>query len=113
MKAREIGNMALHMGVGGLLAAAVAWNYWTMIPVTFLYAFLREQAQHRFIIERYFADFTQNEIERTDVGNVFTVEKETFFGWITGHRIWEVFQWVIGAEVACGIYAFVQWEWLT
>ena len=101
MKKREIGNMALHFAVGGLLAAAVAWNHWMMVSATFVYAFLREQAQHRWIIgeSRTVHPPTENSTQFV----FHQIEKQSFFGWITGHRLWEVFQWTLGAVIGCGI----------
>jgi hypothetical protein len=98
MKKRELGNLCLHIGVGGLLAALVLWSPWFLLSATFVYAWLREQAQHRLII--------------TEMGHLhyaaYSVEKRTFFDfdWITGHRVWEIFQWVIGALVALVAHEF-------
>jgi hypothetical protein len=99
MKKREAVNLALHISVGAALAALVCWNHWFMVSATFIYAFLREQAQHRYILTRN-SGWAQG---------VHAVEKRTFFdfGWMTGHRLWEVFQWVIGAVVAVGIMEIV------
>ena len=96
MKKREIGNLFLHITVGAALAGLVCWNYWFVILATFIYAWLREQAQHRYILT-----YTG---EQTFEGRMFFVEKSTFFGWMTWHRIWEVFQWVLGAALALGGY---------
>jgi hypothetical protein len=95
VKKREAVNLALHIGVGAALAALVCWHPAFIILVTFIYAWLREQAQHRW-------EFTLYE----DQG-LYSIGKASFFGWITGHRIWEVFQWVIGAAVAVGIMEIV------
>jgi hypothetical protein len=94
MKKREVFSLALHIGVGAALAALVCWHPAFIIPVTFIYAWLREQAQHRYVIGEPIKGISNL---------LYTVEKQTFFGWITGHRIWEVFQWVIGAAVVVGI----------
>jgi hypothetical protein len=101
MKKREAVNLALHIGVGAALAALVCWHPAFIILVTFIYAWLREQAQHRWILEAYDKD-PKSQI-------LYAATKQTFFGWMTGHRIWEVFQWVIGAAVAVGIIEFVRW----
>jgi len=98
MKKREVGSLVAHITVGGALAALVCWNHWFIVLDTFIYAFLREQAQHRYILSSLPA------------GHGYTVEKRTFFdfGWVTLHRIWEVMQWVLGAAAAC--LAFELWQ---
>jgi hypothetical protein len=97
VKKREIGNLALHIGVGAALAALVCWHPAFIILATFIYAWLREQAQHRWV-----------HIEADGVREtLYLIEKQTFFGWMTWHRIWEVFQWTIGATVAVGIMEIV------
>ena len=91
MKSRELGNMALHIGVGGAITALVMVHPLFIIFATFIYAWLREQAQHRY--DYGFSGITvggEPTLKKTNVG---------FFGWMTGHRIFEVFQWVIGAAV--------------
>jgi hypothetical protein len=99
VKKREIGNLALHIGVGAALAVGVMWHPAFIILATFIYAWLREQAQHRWIHRDY------EQVDDVEFGTFWTyrIESQTFFGWMTGHRIWEVFQWVIGAAVAVGI----------
>lgn len=94
MSLRETINMSLHILVGFALAFAVAWNHWMMLLATFVYAWLREQAQHRWILRR-------DPIQLLDEPELFMVEKESFFGWVTLHRVWEVLQWTIGAAIAC------------
>jgi len=96
MKPREVGNLFLHLGLGLGLTAAVLWFPPAIIPVTFIYAWLREQAQHRYI-------FTAPPDSITVM-----VHKRTFFdfGWVTWHRIWEVLQWTIGSAVAYGVWYF-------
>jgi hypothetical protein len=91
VKKREAISLTLHITVGAALAALVCWNHWFMVLATFIYAWLREQAQHRWV----FVDGAWGEWR-----------KRTFFdfGWMTGHRIWEVFQWVIGAAVVCLVW---------
>jgi hypothetical protein len=98
MKKREIGNLALHIVVGAALAALVCWHPAFIILATFIYAWLREQAQHRWIIRL-----------SPHYPKLYEVEKQTFFGWMTFRRILEVLQWVIGAAVAVGIMEFVRW----
>lgn len=111
MKKREIGNLFLHMGVGGALAGAVLYHHWFLLLATFVYAALREQAQHRYRI-------TSSQVwvvgEQSPV-TIHNIEKRTFFdfGWLGGKQVWEIFQWVIGCLVALGVYEFIVWEWLT
>ena len=83
MKKREVGNLVAHIVVGGALAALVCWNVWFMVLATFIYAALREQAQHRYIIT-----------PEPGLKPLVRAEKRTFwdFGWMTWHRIWEVLQ---------------------
>ena len=50
MKKRETISLALHVTVAAALAALVCWNHWFMVLATFIYAALREQAQHRYIL---------------------------------------------------------------
>jgi hypothetical protein len=98
MKKREALNMVLHIVVGGALAALVIWSYWFLILSTFVYAFLREQAQHRWIIENPDAPIAPIEqVIRWEV------RKRTFwdFGWVTSWRMFEVLQWTAGAAAAC------------
>ena len=72
------------------LTAAVLWNYWLLIPVTFVWAWLREQAQHRYIFD------DSNRI----------AGKATFFGWMTWHSMWEAAQWALGAAAVCVAWFF-------
>ena len=101
MKKREIGNLALHVTVGGAFAAAVAWAYWCIIPVTFIWAFLREQAQHRYIL----TDTLSGTPRR------YLVKKRTFwdFGWLNRHRFGEVCAWTVGS--ALGLFVFKLLDW--
>ena len=80
MSGREIGNMFLHMGGAALMSVLALWNPWMLVPDFFVIGFLREQAQHR---------------------------DEGFFGWITGHRLWEAFHWPIGALVAVSLWELI------
>jgi len=70
-------DIFLHIIGGLVMSLAIMWIYWLAIPVMFVFGFLREQAQHR---------------------------DEGFFGWITGHRMFEALQWPIGGLIACGIW---------
>lgn len=105
MKKREIGNLFLHIGVGGALAATVLWHPAFIIVVTFVYAWERERAQHRYVFTHAEAQYA-----RSGAGKLYLIKKRSFtdFGWVTGHRIWEVFQWVIGAAVACAIWEILR-----
>jgi len=96
MKKREIGNAALHVGIGAALAALVCWNHWFMVLATFIYAFLREQAQHRWIIGP----------ANLPGYKYYVAEKRTFFdfGWLGRKQVSEIAQWVIGSALACGVW---------
>jgi hypothetical protein len=96
MKSRETWNLVAHFTVAYVLAALVCWNFWFVVLATFIYAWLREQGQHRWVI------LTVDDLVCERKYN--TVYKQTFFGWMTWHRIWEVFQWTFGAATACGIW---------
>jgi hypothetical protein len=104
MKKREAVNLALHIGVGAALAAAVMWHPAFIVLATFIYAWLREQAQHRYIL----TEATERPRSPGDL-QLYVVDKRTFFdfGWMTGHRIWEVFQWTIGSAVAVALWTFI------
>jgi hypothetical protein len=98
-------DIFLHITVGAALAALVCWNHWFMVLATFVYASLREQAQHRYILENW-----STEEEESDWGHkVYKIEKRTFFDfrWMTGHRLWEVFQWTLGAAAVCLGYQLI------
>lgn len=93
MKSREIGNLALHVGVGGAITAMVMYQPLFIILATFIYASLREQAQHRLILTR-----------ATEKGadlSLFTVDKRGFFdfGWLGKKQAFEIVHWVIGAAL--------------
>jgi hypothetical protein len=92
MKKREWGNLGLHIGIGGVLTALVMWHILFINFAVFIYASLREQAQHRYEIETF-----------TDRGGTkrTRVDKRTFFdfGWLGWHQVWEIAQWVIGSAV--------------
>lgn len=100
MKKREIGNLFLHIGVGGALTALALWKPWLILLMVFVFAFLREQAQHRYILKQ------ANNLA-VSVGGLrekpkYYVEKRTFFdfGWLGVHQMFEILEWVIGAQVA-------------
>ena len=111
MKARELGNMALHLTVGLTLTLAACWNFWLLVPVTFVYAFLREQAQHRYILGEPYTFHPP--VEGSTQDRYYRIEKRTFFdfSWMTFHRMWEVMQWTLGSAIGCGIWQlFLSWE---
>ena len=83
-------DLILHITVGALFALAVCWSYWLLIPVTFVWAWLREQAQHRYIL---------NDENRV-------IGKASFFGWMTLHSLWEAAQWTLGAAAVCVAWFF-------
>ena len=102
-------DLILHVFVGAALAAAVLWHRpepfgypLYIVLVTFVYAWLREQAQHRLRLEKH------HYLSQEAGHPVYMVEKRGFFefDWVTGHRIWEVFQWVIGSVLAASVYFF-------
>lgn len=92
MKKREIGNLALHVVVGGAITALVMYQPLFIILATFIYASLREQAQHRYIL-------TQAPDSRC--AKYFTAEKRTFFdfGWLGKKQVFEIAQWTVGSAV--------------
>lgn len=98
MKKRETINLFLHLGLGLFLTALVLYHRYFLLFDTFIYAWLREQAQHRYIIGKPY--------ERLGDSWTQTVQKRTFwdFSWMTWHSMFEVFQWVIGCAVALGLY---------
>jgi hypothetical protein len=100
MKKREITNLILHVCVGYSLALLVCWNSWFIVLATFIYAFLREQAQHRYEITKH------QQFSMEPDFPVYKVEKQTFFGWITTHRMFEVLQWTAGAALARLLWCF-------
>ncbi len=81
MSLREIGNTSLHILGGAAFACAILACEWAIIPAVLIFGLLREQAQHR------------------DQG---------WFGWITGHRLWEACQWGVGAAVATGLWIWIR-----
>jgi hypothetical protein len=92
MSKRDWKNLGYHIGVALVLAALVLWNHWFMVLATFIYAWLREQGQHRYDLRRANAD--------SEFLPYYHVEKSTFFGWMTWHRMFEVLQWTFGAALA-------------
>ena len=101
MKKREITNLILHVCIGYSLALLVCWNHWFIVLATFVYAFLRERAQHRYIFSESYTFHPP--VEGSTQFVYYRVEKRTFFdfGWVMPHRMFEVLQWTAGAAVAC------------
>lgn len=97
MKARDLANIPLHVGLGLGLAAAVLWWHPAVIPVTFIYFFLREQAQHRYIITGPMPHLSYP---------AYSVEKRGFFdfGWVTWHSTFEALQGTAGAAVGYALW---------
>jgi hypothetical protein len=84
-------NTFWHITVAAALVALVYISHWFLVFDTLIWAALREQAQHRYILETLPA------------GHGYTVEKRTFFdfGWLGKKQVWEVIQWTLGAAVVC------------
>jgi len=89
VKGREIGNLGLHIGVGGALTALVMWHVLLVNLVVFVFAFLREQAQHRYILTR----------SKGWAQGVHAVEKRGFFdfSWLGWKQVREILQWELGS----------------
>jgi hypothetical protein len=100
MKGREIGNTALHLGGAAAMVAAVWWHDAMIIPVIGIWAWLREQAQHRYILTR----------SKGWAQGVYSVEKRSFWdwSWVTWHRVWEAAQWPLGAAVCYGLLSLLR-----
>lgn len=99
MKKRDALNIPLHLALGLAVAFAVCWSYWMAIPTTLVWAFLREQAQHRWIIE-----------EHPAIGAPSTaLGKRTFFdfSWLGWQQVFEIAQITTGSAVACGVWYFL------
>ena len=97
MTKRDWIYFALHMVVAAALAVLILFNHWFIVLATFIYAWLREQAQHRWIL-------VENIRLTDDGGRLYRREKSTFFGWMSWWRMFEVAQWTVGAFVACLVY---------
>lgn len=106
---REIGNGILHFVVGGLFALAVCYHAAFMIPATFVYAFLREQAQHRLKLSQETAVLDSQDPGWLQFHDVYRVEKRSFFdfSWLTWHSMFEVLQWTAGAIAAFVLSIFL------
>jgi disulfide bond formation protein DsbB len=99
MRSREIGNIAYHFFGAIALVGAVYISHWFLVLNTFIWASLREQAQHRYILEDL-GHFDGYE------SRLYAVHKRTFFnfGWLGKKQAWEITQWTLGAIVACLIW---------
>jgi hypothetical protein len=105
MKKRDIGNLFLHLGFGLAFALAVGWNYWTLIGVVLVFAFLREQAQHRYILDAY---------DKDPLGQIlYGVNKRTFFdfGWLGWKQVSEIAQWTGGSAIGVALWEFLLSRW--
>ncbi len=106
-------NSALHIVLLGMgLAALPLWNHHCLIGTAFIWAALREQAQHRYILTR--ATAASREDHPGDL-TLYAVDKRTFwdFGWLKWRQVWEIAQTTGGAVVVVLAYDFIVWEWLT
>jgi hypothetical protein len=94
MKKREIGNTILHIVLASSLTALVMWHVLFINLAVFVYAALREQAQHRWILEHRVAKPMFN-------WDLYSIEKRTFFdfGWLGKQQAWEIAQALIGSAV--------------
>jgi hypothetical protein len=104
MKKREIGNLFLHIGVGAALTAAVLWKPPLIIVVVFVFAWLREQAQHRYEL----TEATERPRSPGDL-QLYVVDKRTAFdfGWLGKRQLWEITQWTIGAAIAVAVWTLI------
>ena len=99
MKSREIGNLALHIVGGAAMAAAVCWRPWLIVVVVLVFAWLREQAQHRWVFDN------------DAIGEPYSApRKRTFFdfGWLGWKQVAEIFQWTAGAAVSVLVYLLIK-----
>jgi hypothetical protein len=89
MKKREWGNLGLHLGIGGALTALVMWHILFINFAVFVYASLREQAQHRY-----------RSRENPQPGETVMVKRTFFdFGWLGWKQAFEIGQWTVGSAV--------------
>jgi len=84
-------NSVLHIFVmGALLAALPLISHWFLVFDAFIWATLREQAQHRYAIgDKLLLDGVP----------VYTVQKRTFFdfGWLGEKQVREILETTLGA----------------
>jgi hypothetical protein len=94
----EPGNFALHFFVPVAMILAVWAYHWYFVLDVAIFAFLREQAQHRYILTRI----------PDERGGGHFVEKRTFFdlGWLGWQQVFEIGQWTLGAIAACTLWHF-------
>lgn len=98
-------DLILHGVVALFLAALVLFNHWLLVFDALVYWTLREQAQHRYIIE-------DPHVDRTPEGEkVWTLDKRTFWdwSWFRGHHFKEIIVPVAVVAVACGVYELLIW----
>ena len=101
MKKRELKNFAYHVLLALVLVSLVLVHRYFLLLDVFIWAALREQAQHRY-------DF---DAPAFVVGDCVVPRKRTFsdFGWLGGKQVGEIFQCVLGAFLALGAYELLLW----
>jgi hypothetical protein len=94
----EPGNFAYHFFGAVAMVAAVWFSHWLLILDVAIFAFLREQAQHRYE--------TAVLVLEDGTKTSYIVRKRTFFdfGWLGWQQVFEIGQWTLGAAVACGVW---------
>jgi hypothetical protein len=95
MKKREWISLGLHIVIGAALTATVMWHILMINFAVFVYASLREQAQHRWILEGEPGAIS------TSGRKLYHANKRTFFdfGWLGKKQVAEIAQWVLGSAV--------------
>jgi len=99
MKLRECANAAFHTAGGCALASTVVWSSWFAVLVVFVFAALREQAQHRLRLEEH------HYLSREAGHPVYIVEKRGFFdwSWFRWKHAFEIAEWTLGAAGGVGL----------
>jgi len=97
MKLREWGNFGYHLAGAAAMAAPIWVSPWFIVLDTAIWATLREQAQHRYIITGPMPHLGYP---------AYSVEKRTFFdfSWLTRHSMFEIGSWTLGAAILCGVF---------
>lgn len=98
MKKREAWNFVLHFFLALVLVALVLFHPWFLLLDVIVWMTLREQAQHRWIIELLRPGCIDEE--------AYSAKKRTFFDWtwFKWHHAGEIGQAALGALVALGGY---------
>jgi hypothetical protein len=101
----------LHLIAATVIVLGISWCHWLAIPSFFLLGFFWEKTQHR----RKFTKVQDTKVlVDGKLSTVFTVRDETFFGWITPHRLWEAAGWGVGGTLAATVLELLsRWEILT